>query len=71
MLKDYQKQQNLVVLFLLIHYEYFIDKADAKAREEFLKSGYGRKQLNQILKRTFEKYLKSSSGFAFRNKRLI
>ena len=39
--------------FLLIHYEYFINKADAKAREEFLKSGYGRKQLNQILKRTF------------------
>ncbi|MDA1317274.1 MAG: GIY-YIG nuclease family protein [bacterium] len=38
----------------LIHYEYFINKADAKAREEFLKSGYGRKQLGQILKRTFE-----------------
>lgn len=45
--------------FLLIHYEYFIDKADAKAREEFLKSGYGRKQLKEILKRTF------------RNKRLV
>jgi len=38
----------------LIHYEYFIDKADAKAREEFLKSGYGRKQLAQILKRTLK-----------------
>lgn len=43
----------------LIHYEYFIDKADAKAREEFLKSGYGRVQLQEFLKRTF------------RNKRLI
>lgn len=28
--------------------------ADAKAREEFLKSGYGRKQLTQILKRTLK-----------------
>ncbi len=39
--------------FKLIHYEYFVDKKDAKAREVFLKSGYGRKQLDQILKRTF------------------
>ena len=36
----------------LIHYEYFIDKEDAKAREEFLKSGYGRIQLKNFLKRT-------------------
>ena len=36
----------------LIHYEYFINKADANAREEFLKSGFGRKQLKQALKRT-------------------
>lgn len=57
--------------FKLIHYEYFIDIADTKAREEFLKSGYGRKQLNQILKRTFEKYLKTNSDFAFQNKRLM
>jgi putative endonuclease len=42
--------------FKLVHYEYFVNKTDAKAREEFLKSGYGRKQLDQILKRTFEKY---------------
>ena len=48
--------------FKLIHYEFFIDKADAKAREEFLKSGYGRKQLDSILKRTFGKYLEPSSG---------
>jgi hypothetical protein len=38
--------------FKLIHYEYFINKADAKAREEFLKSGHGREQLKQFLKRT-------------------
>ena len=37
---------------LLIHYEYFINRADAKARETFLKSGYGHKQLADILKRT-------------------
>lgn len=36
----------------LIHYEYFINKEDAQAREIFLKSGYGHKQLDQILKKT-------------------
>jgi len=39
----------------LIHYEYFIDKADAKAREIFLKSGFGRNQLKEALKRTLVK----------------
>ena len=37
----------------LIHYEYFINEDDAKAREVFLKSGFGRNQLKQALKRTF------------------
>ncbi|OGK19855.1 hypothetical protein A3C23_04080 [Candidatus Roizmanbacteria bacterium RIFCSPHIGHO2_02_FULL_37_13b] len=41
--------------FKLIHYEYFISKVDAKAREKFLKSGFGRKQLKQALKRTLLK----------------
>ena len=36
----------------LIHYEYFINEEDAKAREKFLKSGYGHEQLQNILKRT-------------------
>lgn len=36
----------------LIHYEYFISEEDAKAREVFLKSGFGREQLRQSLKRT-------------------
>lgn len=36
----------------LIHYEYFINEQDAKAREKFLKSGYGRKQFKEILKST-------------------
>ncbi len=39
----------------LIHYEYFIDKADAKAREVFLKGGFGRSQLKEALKRTLVK----------------
>lgn len=39
----------------LIQYEYFIDRADAKAREKFLKSGFGRQQFFQILKRTMNK----------------
>lgn len=42
--------------FKLIHYEYFINKADAKAREKFLKSGFGRKQMKEALKRTIVEY---------------
>lgn len=37
----------------LIHYEYFINENDARARESYLKSGYGRQQLKQFLKNTF------------------
>ncbi len=36
----------------LIHYEYFINKEDAEAREIFLKSGFGRNQMKMALKRT-------------------
>lgn len=42
---------------LLIHYEYFINQADAKAREEFLKSGFGRDQMKQALKRTISELI--------------
>ena len=45
----------LRISFKLIHYEYFINKADAKAREVFLKSGFGRNQLKESLKRTLTK----------------
>ncbi|HLE49075.1 MAG TPA: GIY-YIG nuclease family protein [Patescibacteria group bacterium] len=38
--------------FKLIHYEYFINEEDAMSRERFLKSGFGRKQLKNALKRT-------------------
>ena len=40
----------------LLHYEYFINQEDAKARERFLKSGFGREQLKQALKRTLIQY---------------
>lgn len=36
--------------FNLIHYEYFISKRDALAREKYLKSGYGHEQLESVLK---------------------
>lgn len=42
--------------FKLIHYEYFIDKSDAKAREVFLKSGFGRNQLKESMKNTLIKW---------------
>ena len=55
----FKKHQNGEVIstkhrrpLILIHYEYFVDKDDAKAREIFLKSGFGREQLRQSLKRT-------------------
>lgn len=38
----------------LIHYEYFINRLDAEAREKFLKSGFGRKQFKEFLKKTLE-----------------
>ncbi len=39
----------------LIHYEYLSNEKDARAREVFLKSGFGRKQLKQALKNTLKK----------------
>ena len=41
---------------ILIHYEYFIDEHDARAREVYLKSGFGRKNIKKALQRTLEKY---------------
>jgi putative endonuclease len=40
----------------LIHYEYFINEKDAKAREVFLKSGFGRSNLKKALQRTLQSY---------------
>jgi len=46
--------------FLLIHYEYFINKKDAEVREKFLKSGFGRKQLKLALKETLNQITKGN-----------
>lgn len=39
----------------LVHYEYFVNREDAGAREKFLKSGFGRNQFKKAIKRTLEK----------------
>jgi len=35
--------------YILIFYEAFLDRIDAKNREEYLKSGYGRKTIKKLL----------------------
>jgi putative endonuclease len=37
--------------FKLIFYEAFLNRVDAKHREEYLKGGYGRKTINALLKK--------------------
>lgn len=41
----------------LVHYEYFINKKDALAREVFLKSGFGREQLRKSIQHTLHTLL--------------
>lgn len=38
--------------FRLLFYECFINKTDAKARERFMKSGFGRAQMKKVLQHT-------------------
>ncbi len=45
---------NIRIPFKLIHYEYFVNFQDAKARELFLKSNVGKAQLKQSLKKTLQ-----------------
>ena len=40
----------------LIHYDYFINEEDARSREVFLKSGFGRNELKKALKRTLKEF---------------
>lgn len=42
----------------LIHYEYFTNEEDARAREIFLKSGFGRDNMKKALQRTLKEYVK-------------
>jgi len=41
----------------LIHYEYYVNKKDAQAREVFLKSGFGREQLKKSLQNTLSLFI--------------
>ena len=43
--------------YKIIYYEAFLNRLDAKNREEYLKSGYGRKTIKILLK----KYLENSA----------
>jgi len=44
----------------LIFYEAFLNRIDAKDREEYLKGGYGRKSIKAMI----SKYLKNTSNLA-------
>jgi len=39
---------------ILIHYEAFINESDAKQREIFLKSGYGKREIALLLQNYFQ-----------------
>lgn len=44
--------------FKLIYYEAFLNKHDAFTREQWLKTGWGKKQLEKILRHYFEEIKK-------------
>lgn len=41
--------------YKLIYYEAFFNRKDAKSREKYLKSGWGRKSIRKLLKNYLEK----------------
>lgn len=43
----------------LIKYEYFVNIKDAKTREVFLKSGFGREELRKCIQNTLQELAKS------------
>ena len=55
--KEHNSGQNIstkpFMPYKLIFYEAFLNRIDAKNREEYLKSGYGRKTLKTMLSRYF------------------
>jgi len=56
--KQHNSGKNLSTKFhrpyKIIFYEAFLNKLDAKSREEYLKSGYGRKSIKKLLKKFIE-----------------
>ena len=43
--------------YKLIHYEAFLNRIDTKKREEYLKSGYGRKTVEKMLNNYFRIFI--------------
>lgn len=57
-LKKHNNGENLATRpfrpYKLIFYEAFLNRIDAKNREEYLKSGYGRKTIKGMLRKYFK-----------------
>ena len=57
--KEHNKGKSLATKpfrpYKLIYYEAFLEIKDAKARERFLKSGWGRRSIKKMLKFYYEK----------------
>ena len=58
MLKEHNSGESLATKpfrpYRLIFYEAFLNRIDAKNREEYLKGGYGRKTIRSMLRKYFE-----------------
>ena len=56
-LQEHNSGKNLAtkpfIPYKLIFYEAFLNRIDAKNREEYLKGGYGRKTINKLLRKYF------------------
>ena len=50
--KGYVRSTKYRLPLLFIYYEYFVNQKDAKSREVYLKSGFGRRQLKLSLEQT-------------------
>ena len=51
--KGLNKATNPFIPYVLIHYEAFLNRVDAKRREVYLKSGWGQKSIQKLLERYF------------------
>ena len=48
--------------YQLIFYESFLNRIDAKNREKYLKSGYGRRTINKLMKKYFANTIDVKTG---------
>ncbi len=51
--KGLNKATKPYIPYKLIHYEAFLSRVDAKRREIYLKSGWGRKSIDKLLEKYF------------------